>query len=741
MIMISFKYYFRFSYLVFFIVFHFAALAENSSQSVPKVDFSYAFGYPHRLTVALPDSSDKTLVDCSPGQVTLSWTYENLKQYPLANFATPTTRWHAVIKPLVDGNVYATSHWQRKEGWLPVLVSTFKSETVDVVLEIVGGEHGAIIKAQCSNHDSTRAHTAEIDVSVPGNWTGVNPAFIDPELNQFNNDFLIAGWKDRADRVVISTLGGEHYQVLANSTQPSVSLAPGESKTIWVIRPYRVYQSMMPELRTRDWSTEFNSSIQIWRTLIARTSDIQIPDKDIQYAYYAGLSDIFIMREPVADNYLGTLPGTEMYRAPNPIEAAIASIDLVQAGLDVESLDGYRLSLDMQAFDGCWAEPNGWVHDCWMSSGFKSWYVLEYYKITHNKDFLRSIFPRMLASSRWQQRARDRMRKSENAETSLSYGLLPPGMGDAGLKNGDSLYGVFIPHNIWAVYADELTAQAADILGLHDESIEAHAIANTAKKDLIIAMRKGAILEDGHKWISGVQGKTTGSLWGALNAAFPCNILPVNDELISGTLWKMQSHLSPGGLPMHTGWMVNGMWVAITVDNLAETLLGLGDSEGFCRYLYATLNHATPLYSWCEERGPEPGSPDTSGDRQHLWTPVAVVRAIRDSLVLVQDNTLILGKGVDKSWLSRGEVGGDRFKTDFGSVSYHIRLDKASGNIYGKISLDPNRKPGRLRLYLRTQGIGKILSISDKSARIVEQQTALEWDNPASELSFTITKS
>ena len=737
----TFKYFLRFSQLVVFLVFITICHAQSAALEVPHVDFSYAFGYPHRLTVALPDSSDKTLVDCSPGQVALSWTYENLKQYPVANFAAPTTRWHTVIKPYVDGKTFSNSQWRRKGGWLPVVVSNFKNDSVEIVLEILGGKHGAIVKVECINHDLRKDHLVTIDVSVPGNWTGVSPAFVDPQLNKFNNDFLIAGWKDRADRILISALGADQYQSQANSIQPCVRLAPGESKCVWVVRPYQMYQSMMPELRRRNWSAEFDDSIEVWKKLISRTTNIQIPDSNIKNAYYAGLSDIFIMREPLSDGYLGTLPGTEMYRAANPIEAAIASIDLVQAGLDVESLDGYRLSLDMQAYDGCWAEPNGWVHDCWMSSGFKSWYVLEYYKITQNKDFLRATFPRMLASSRWQQRARARMLNLENGKPSLTYGLLPPGMGDAGLKNGDSLYGVFIPHNIWAVYADELTAEAADILGQADESHEVHALAQKAKTDLIAAMRRGAIVEEGHTWISGVLGKTSGSRWGALNAAFPCNILPANDELILGTLWKMQSHLSPGGVPMHTGWMVNGMWVAITIDNLAETLLRSGDSVGFSKYLYATLNHGTPLYTWCEERGPEPGTLDTSGDRQHLWTPAAVVRAIRDCLVLEENSTLMLGKGVDKSWLNRGEFGGDQFKTEFGSVSYHVLLNDKTGNVDCKINLDPSRKPKRLRLYLNMSGMSKILSVSDRNARIVEKETAIEWSNPASELSFTITKS
>ncbi len=128
-------------------------------------------------------------------------------------------------------------------------------------------------------------------------------------------------------------------------------------------------------------------------------------------------------------------------------------------------------------------------------------------------------------------------------------------------------------------------------------------------------------------------GKTSGSRWGVLNALFPCGLLPPDHELITGTLRNIESQLSPGGIPVNTGWMADGMWVAITLDNMAEAHLARGKGDAAAEYLYATLNHGTPLYTWCEERGQEPGTTKITGDRQHLWTPVAVVRAVRDCLV------------------------------------------------------------------------------------------------------------
>ncbi len=573
---------------------------------------------------------------------------------------------------------------------------------------------------------------------MPGNWTGVNPAGVDAGAPGVARDALVAGWLARADRVLIAAVGADDYPVEPNLLHPTVRLAPGETRVIWIVRPYRVYESMLPELRRRDWAQEFADARETWHRLIGRTTRVEIADAGVRDAYYAGLADIFIMREPVPGDYLGTLPGTELYRAANPAEAAIASICLDQAGLPVEAADGYRLEFDLQNFDGCWAVRSGWERTGWLSAGFKSWFGMEHYRLTRDRSFLANLFPRMLASSRWQERERRRTRVT-GADRPLNAGLLPPGMGDCGLKNDDSFYGVFLPHNFWAVYADQQSLAAAEELGLKAETAELREIYDTARADLLDTVQRGAITENGYRWIPGVAGKTTGSRWGALNAAFPCRLLAPDDPLITGTIRKMESRLSPGGIPIHTGWMEDGMWVAITLDNLAENLLYRGDGDAAARYLYATLNHGTPLYSWCEERGPEPGAAKTTGDRQHLWTPIAVVRMIRDCLVFEDGATLHLARGADRSWLARGPLGGTAFCSHFGPVDYSLTYDSAHSQVTGRVSLEADRLPSSLQIHVRLPGGLKLASVSVPQAKILADGETIEWTQPVAHLDFTAT--
>ena len=710
----------------------------NAKNDLPmQVDFSYAFAAPHRLTVALPDSSDKTLLDAYPDYLRMSWSYDNLLNKPLGAFVTPRTDWEVIIKPELDGAPFGQSRWTRAGGWLPVLDYTCSEARGSIRLEIAGGSTAAIARIEIANQD-TQPHRFALRIEKPGGLTGFNPAWVEAENDA---DVLLTGWQERADRILVLAVGAAETPVLAATTLCMVwNLAPGEKRTAWLVRPYQAYQSILPMLRCKDWSLEFEAASRAWQTLIGRAVRICIPDARVQNAFYAGLADSFIMREPVAGGYLGTCPGTEVYRAASSFEAELANILMDQAGLPSEAALGYQTCIDMQAADGNWADPLGWGHLMWGASGFKSWGIMEHYRLTGDKGYLAAVYPRMAASSRWQERQRARTRQLVDGERPLTYGLMPRGMGDCGLWDDNDLYGVFLPHNIWAVYADAMTAAAAEILGKDEDLPELRRIYQVGLADLLEAIQQGAIPEDGYRWIPGVASKTSGSRWGVLNAAFPCAVLPAGHDLISGTIRKIESRISPGGIPVHTGWLKDGMWVAITLDNLAEVLLMRDQGDEAARYLYATLNHGTPLYSWCEERGQEAGSAECTGDRQHLWTPVAVGRFIRDALVMEDGDTLHLGRGAARQWLGSGEpLGVSDACTHFGKVSYRIQYDAAAGKVTGEVHF-PETPPDCILLHLRLPGGLRAAAVNPASTAVIASDgSGILWEKPHGEEQFVVS--
>jgi hypothetical protein len=715
-----------------------ASAVGISKDNIPAVNFNYAFAPPHRITVALPDSSNKTLLDALPGKLEMSWTYEDLIYYSFKSDWGPQTQWKVVIQPSIDGHPFAQSRWERSGGFLPILRNTYQDNGGSLMLEVAGGDTAAIARVTLAN-SSSHNETITLRCEVLGGFTGYNPAWVDSSVAA---DHLLAGWKWLADQVVILGIGADEYPISGSTVLTMKwNVKPGENREAWLIRPYKNEETDVDALRRKDWGAEFDRAGKEWVDLIDRASRVLIPDRGVRNAFYACLADLFIMREPIAKGYIATVPGTEVYRAaPDPFETAIVAVALDQVGLHYLAELGYRVDLDIQDPNGDWTESKYWSHLMWGASGFKAWVVMEHYLLSGDTAFLERRYPQMLACSRWQEKQRARTRATDaTGQRPLTYGLMPRGMGDAGLMDGDDLYGVFYAWNIWAVYADKLALEAARILNKTEDAKELEGIYSRGKNDLLVSLDRGAITEsDGTRWISAVPGKVTGSRYGVLNALVPTGLLSPSDKLIDGTLKYIERNMSPGGIPVHTGWMKDGMWVAIALDNFAAAHLARDEGDAAIKLLYATLNHGTPLYTWCEERGQEPNTEKTSGDRQHLWTPVAVVRFLRDALVMEEDAHLHLARGIDRSWLASGrEVGIENASTHFGRLTYHFLLDQAKSKLTGEIDFPESKIPYRATLHCRLPENLKVVGVDKSSkASLAADGNALEWDNPHGTVHF-----
>jgi len=715
--------------------------SDKSGCKQSGVNFNYSFSTPHRITTALPDSSDKTLLDLYQGKLDMSWTYDNLIRFPLATFATPVTTWNVILEPTIDGQTYPDSSWGRVDGFLPALKNSYQDARGNVNLTVKGCKSGAVINIHLEN-TGDKPHVIGLKCTLPAPLGhGYNPAWVDSDLV---GDNLQTGWTDRADRVLVLALGAQKYPVLrGNILSMEWTLNPGESADGQLVRPYRAYNSDLEAIRKINWSAECDGFMSAWNDVYNRAISLQIPDIGVLNAYKACLADQFIMREPVADGYIAATPGTECYRAPNPIEAGITAVAIDQAGLHEESEIGFRMPLSQQGDNGNWADPKGWAHLFWSTPGFKSWVVIQHYKLTQDRAYLESMFPRMLASSRFQESQRIRTRVLVDGEKSAEYGLMPRGQGDCGLMNDDDFYGVFLPHNIWAVYGDKLSLEAAQILNKTEDIQELTCIYETGLADLLAGLDKGAIQEDGYRWIPGIAHKTSGSRWGVLNALAPCELLPKDHELIEGTLHHLESNMGPGGIPLNMGWMADGLWVAIALDNLAAVHLLRDNGDAAAEYLYATLNHATPLYTWCEERQQDAGTEKCSGDRQHLWTPVSVVRAIRDFMVVEDHCVLELAKGASRAWLGSGEeVGIAGAPTHFGTVSYKMTFNADTNEVVGSIQFPERPNLDQVKLHIRLPKGLKVESVDISSgATIFGDGLGISWNKPTGNTTFRINVS
>lgn len=680
-----------------------------------KINFEYAFAEPHRLCICKPESSRKTLLDATKTQIIMSWADGDTRKNPLGAYLPLHTDWKVVFTAQVDGQEMHAIKWHRIENWIPAFYYVWEEYEVRIQVRIVATTRGDVMHISASNL-GTKSCMTSVFGSVVGNV--INTKWLD-----FEDSYSICTpiWGDRGDRMVLmDSRKSDTVPKSRENVDVTFTLPAGETRETYFIRPYLDYLDKRDDFLATDWEKEIEKGLDFWREQLKAAPFMDLPDPIVEDAYKANLADIFVMREEQADGRIAGLAGTEMYRAANTGEPCFQASALCKSGYFQAARDNIDFVAQFQEEDGNWEDEKQWGRLMWSASGWKSYCIREYYLHTRDKVFLEQQFERMLASSRWSQKQRDKT-KILNSKDSPEWGLMPRGMGDCGLLNGNDLFGVFYPHNFIHCFGLEIAAWAAKELGRKDVYDELH----SNYKDLYDCLHKsleiGCIVEsDGSKWIPGAPCVTTGSRWGVADAIFPTGIVDKNSDLAAGTMNKLQGQLSEGGLPINLGWIKGGLWVAIALDAMAYVNIIRGETDLAAQYFYAALNHGTPFFTWCEERSPEKGSTTLGGDLEHAWTPICIARFTRDMLVMedFDENTLYLTRAVPRWWYDVGyKIEVKYVPTFYGGVSFYV-MRQSEEKIKFRIQLNKFQHDKVIKLQLRLTDIGKCFLVESITGAI-----------------------
>ena len=643
-----------------------------------RVTFDYAFGAPHTLTLSRPSASDKIPVRVSEDGMEFNRTYDSqLSNYPLA-WKTYPMDICTVMNLSVDLESGKFSRWYRHESGAPYLFAEGDHLGVSYTVSAVSAKSGVIIKIAARN-ETDIPRDLHVQFALRNIWVVSNRGWMDG----VNNNLLLTMSCGRADRIVALGLGADEYPMYyhqggGESGQPPMSnesfpiapdsskkitslcrLGSGETKTCYILLPHEAYFGELETVKQTDLEGEMGDALAEWTRLLSRSAKLTIDDDSLLHAFRACLADLFVMRERVGrSGYMGIANGTNLYRSTASGEPLQSEILLESLGYIREAVKDYPVYLDGQDPDGCWVTVKGWEHDIWGLIYNKAHAVMHHYAISRDRNYLEKYYPRMLASTRFDMTSREQTRKDAAAGKipAYAYGLMPRGMGDCGMQNGADYYGYFYPHNCRALAGDYLTLEAAEILGKVEDIPYLTDTLETAKRDLLASIRNNAVQEDGYVRVPALAGVPDTSSYGCLYACFPAAILPPDDPLMTGTVRHIESkQKSEGGLPMGTGWLRGGLWVAMALNNFARAYLRMGLYREARAYLYPAVNHASPFVTWCEERGPEPGSPVKTGDEQHLWTPLSVLQYMTDMLYFEDADAIHLFSGILPEWLEEGK--------------------------------------------------------------------------------------
>jgi hypothetical protein len=117
---------------------------------------------------------------------------------------------------------------------------------------------------------------------------------------------------------------------------------------------------------------------------------------------------------------------------------------------------------------------------------------------------------------------------------------------------------------------------------------------------------------------------------------------------------------------------------------------------------------------------------------------VAVVRFLRDALVMEEDDHLHLARGIERSWLASGqEVGIEEAPTHFGTLTYRFSLDPTKSKLTGVIDFPASKLSYNASLHCRLPEGLKVVSVDKASqATVTGDGAALEWSHPHGTVHF-----
>ena len=662
------------------------------------VNFNYSFAPPHRICISLPEASKKCLVDCYRDCVSISWSDDDLTKIPVGAFYGPQLKWFFNITAEIDGKKLNGYSWRRVENRLPAIEYIWLDDSVSIKMIGASASDWDIFKFEVKNLNNKK-----VDVNIFGKMKDLafNTMWIDPN-SKFNAS--LAHYGDRSDRILFFSTYKPKKLRTPSSLDVSLELSGYEEKNFFFIRPHNKKIDDLEYLISKDWDTELNFALNIWREIINKSQKLIIPDKLVEDAYYSCFFDIFVAREKNADGLLAGLAGTDLYRCMNTCEPVIGAIVLDHSGLYKESesvMEGIFALQDEKT--GRWDDYRAWGHDIGWIPGPRCWWIKEHYLFTRDKNFLLKGFEKIYKHVKWAHNERQKTKVlNEDGSKPLTFGLLPRGMGDGGLMDDDDYYGHYIPSNVWYCFIIKIALWAAQELNLDEKRKELQYYLEDALQCTLSSMREGAILEtNGIKWIPGVPGKTSGSRFAATSSIYPCELIDPFDELADGTLKKLELNLSEGGLPKDLGWLKGGLWVAIALDNLAYAHIAREEYDEAANYIYPVINHGSPLFTWCEERMPEPNSSTITGDLQHTWTPHILNKFIRDSLIIEWKDILMLACATPREWLNeKMQFGVKGANTHFGYVNYIVNRIE-NDIIKFSFSIEKRYTPSKVKLFLR----------------------------------------
>lgn len=704
--------------------------AEESSGKFA-LDHRYAV-HKQRFTIGRPEGQRKTLIDLWETGLLMRWTEDSLAAKGDKAFSymqMPAIQFLHIIPALPAG---WTRKYSRLEN-LPVLVMQYDGKEGQLEIRALSGEDADLIKLTLTSKPGNKV---AVTIDTKGGISANKQEYDEKGGSTRFEDGTL--WRNDA-RIHLLAIGGNVVPVSQDAATLRIEMTADRiSQTVWLIAPHRAGKPDLPTLRQRDWDLVWQKEMKAWKdVLAAHKTRFQIPDKALQAAYESCLADLFLMRELISKKEVVVLAGTDPYRCVNVFETMVHVQALLRAGYADKAWQVAEPYLRFQKEDGRWDDYSPWCTRAWVGLGAISLMYRDYYGFTQDREHGLKTYRQLVKLARWIHAERQKS-KTLNTDNPL-YGLMPAGLGDCGLERdlGHGKEHVYYPHNSYTVAGLKAILDFSRDLGTPEEQKELSSMYEDARDCLIRSMEKTAAIVDGKPIVPVTPGHNGGSRWGSLVMAYPGQFIPLNHPLVEGGLLGFEKNLAESGLPLGGGWQAKGVWPGQCLEDWVPVYLRRGETDKLTAMIYLVLNHASPVWTWPEERAPEADTLTTSGDLQEAWAPTHFCWKFRDCLLYEEEKTLHLAAGVPRHWYELDQpIEVINAPSYFGLVSFKLACDRKKNTFLLEGTIEKPAQAGLVVAHLNLPENWIIAGLSGKNINAKVDQHSFSFA-PSDKFSFS----
>ena len=368
-----------------------------------------------------------------------------------------------------------------------------------------------------------------------------------------------------------------------------------------------------------------------WNDALAGSASLRVPDPDMQELYDSALRTLILCSPD------DVFPGSYTYKRFWFRDAAFMIYALLQAGLIERADRAVRNFFHRQKHTGYFHSQDGE----WDSNGQALWAMDQLCRFQGEappREWAQSICD----AARWIMKKRIRQ-----ADGSAHQGLLPAGFSAEHLGPNDYYYW----DDFWSVSGLRSAARMCRQFGKTQESatFEAEAM------DLTEAIQRSLHLACARNKQQGMPAapyrRMDAGAIGSIVTGYPLKLAEAQSPELMATVDFLMDHCS-FRKAFFQDMVHSGVNPYLTL-HLAQILMRAGDSRyRVLRDAIASL--ATSTGQWPEAVHPRTGG-GCMGDGQHAWAAAEWISLMRHSFVREEGDELVLGSGVDPSWLEGSE--------------------------------------------------------------------------------------